>query len=131
MIWRLYSKGNVDLLRSFKERHEIIKFIIQANRRWVGRKSLSWIQLRDYFSDLAQTQLRPRQGWWQRRLRDFNIDKICFGFSGGSAVKNLPDNAGDMGLIPGSERSPGEENGFPLQDSCLGNPIDRGPCQAI
>ena len=63
MIWRLYSKGNVDLLRSFKERHEIIKFIIQANRRWVGRKSLSWIQLRDYFSDLAQTQLRPRQGY--------------------------------------------------------------------
>ena len=40
MIWGLYSKGNVDLLRSFKERHEIIKFIIQANRRWVGRKSV-------------------------------------------------------------------------------------------
>ena len=30
------------------------------------------------------------------------------GFPGGSAVKNLPVNAGDMGLIPGSERSPGE-----------------------
>ena len=31
-------------------------------------------------------------------------------------------NAGDMGLIPGSERSPGKGNGNPLQYSCLGNP---------
>ena len=49
-----------------------------------------------------------------------------WGFSAGSVVKNLPANAGDAGLIPGSERYPGEENGNPLQYSCLGNPIDRG-----
>ena len=41
-------------------------------------------------------------------------------------VKNPPANAGDMGLIPGSERSPGEENGNPLKYSCLENPMDRG-----
>ena len=41
-------------------------------------------------------------------------------------MKNLPANAGDPGLIPGSERSPGEGNGNPLQYSCLENPIDRG-----
>ena len=41
-------------------------------------------------------------------------------------VKNPPANAGDMGSIPGSGRSPGEGNGNPLQDSCLGNPMDRG-----
>ena len=35
-------------------------------------------------------------------------------------------NAGDPGLIPGSERSPGEGNGNPLQYSCLENPMDRG-----
>ena len=35
-------------------------------------------------------------------------------------------SVGDMGLIPGSGRSPGEENGDPLQDSCLENPMDRG-----
>ena len=46
-------------------------------------------------------------------------------------VKNLPANAGDTSLIPGSGRSPGEENGNPLQYSCLGNPMDRGACQAI
>ena len=48
------------------------------------------------------------------------------GFPGGSVVKNPPANAGDLGLIPGSGRSPGEGNGNPLQYSCLGNPMDRG-----
>ena len=41
------------------------------------------------------------------------------------SVKNLPTNAGDAGLIPGSRRSPGKGNGNPLQYSCLGNPMDR------
>ena len=35
-------------------------------------------------------------------------------------------NAGDLGLIPGLEISPGEGNGNPLQCSCLENPMDRG-----
>ena len=43
------------------------------------------------------------------------------GFPGGSLVKNPPANAGNAGSIPGSGRSPGEENGNPLQDACLGN----------
>ena len=38
--------------------------------------------------------------------------------------------AGDLGLIPGSGRSPGEGNGNPLQYSCLGNPMDRGAWRA-
>ena len=41
-------------------------------------------------------------------------------------VKNLPANAGSVGSIPGLGRSPGVGNGHPLQDSCLGNPMDRG-----
>jgi len=48
------------------------------------------------------------------------------GFPSGSVVKNPPANAGDMGLILGSERSSGEGNGNPLQYSCLENPMDRG-----
>ena len=40
-------------------------------------------------------------------------------------VKNLSCNAGDLGSIPGLGRSPGEGNGYPLQQSCLENPIDR------
>ena len=46
-------------------------------------------------------------------------------------VKNIPTNVGDMGLIPGLGRSPGERNGNPLKCSCLGNPMDRGAWQAM
>ena len=48
------------------------------------------------------------------------------GFPGGSVVKNSLANAGDTGLIPESERSPGEGNDNPLQCSCLETPRDRG-----
>ena len=47
-------------------------------------------------------------------------------------VKNLPANTGDIrdvGLIPGSGRSPGEGHGHPLQYSCLENSTDRGAWQ--
>ena len=40
-------------------------------------------------------------------------------------VKTLPPKAGDVGSVPGSGRSPGEENGNTLQYSCLGNRMDR------
>ena len=52
------------------------------------------------------------------------------GFPGDSVVKILPVKAGDTGSIPGSGRSPGQANGNPLQYSCLGNPMDRGPWRA-
>ena len=41
-------------------------------------------------------------------------------------VENPPAYAGEAGSIPGSGRSPGGENGNPLQYSCLENPMDRG-----
>ena len=44
---------------------------------------------------------------------------------GGSGVKNPPANTGDVGSIPGLERSPGEENGNPFQCACPGNLMDR------
>ena len=52
---------------------------------------------------------------------------------GGSEVKNPPAKArdkGEAGLIPGLGRSPGEGNGYPLQCSCLENPMDRGAWRA-
>ena len=53
------------------------------------------------------------------------------GFPGGSDSKESAYNAGDLGSIPGSGRSPGEGNGYPLQYSCLENPMDRGAWWAI
>ena len=52
---------------------------------------------------------------------------VFAGFLGGTVVKNpsaYADVTGDVGSIPGSERSPGEGNGNPLQYSCPENPMD-------
>ena len=49
-----------------------------------------------------------------------------WGFPGGSVVKNPQAKAGDARSIPGLGRSSGEENGYPLQYSCLENPMHRG-----
>ena len=46
-------------------------------------------------------------------------------------VKNSPANAGARGSIPGSQGSPREGNGNPLQHFRLGNPMDRGAQQAM
>ena len=54
----------------------------------------------------------PQKSWTQ------------LGFPGGSDGKASACNVGDLGLIPGSGRSPGEGNGNPLQHSCLENPMD-------
>ena len=56
---------------------------------------------------------------------------LCFwfffffqGFPGGSADKESAYNTGDLALIPGLGRSPGEEKGYPLQYSGLENSMD-------
>ena len=62
---------------------------------------------------------------YSSRLYKWKI--LCYlGFPGVSAFKNPLSNARDMGSILGLGRSPGEGNGNPLQDSRLGNPMDRG-----
>ena len=53
------------------------------------------------------------------------------GFPGGSDGKESARNARDPGVISGLGRSPGEGNGYPLQDSCLENSMDRGVWQVI
>ena len=54
---------------------------------------------------------------------------VCMyiGFPDGSVVRNLPAEQETWVWFPGLGRSPGEENGNPLQYSCLENPMDRGP----
>ena len=53
-----------------------------------------------------------------------------WGFPVGSDGKDSTCSSGDLHLIPGSERAPGEGNGNPLQCSCLGNPMNRGAWRA-
>jgi len=52
------------------------------------------------------------------------------GFPGDSDGNKSACNAGDPGSVPGSDRSPGEGNGNPLEYSCLENSMDRGIWQA-
>ena len=56
----------------------------------------------------------------------YTLQFLYMGFSSGSAVKNQPANVGEAGSIPGLGRFPGEGDGYPLQYSCLRNPMDRG-----
>ena len=54
------------------------------------------------------------------------INRIMQGFPGGSAVKNMPANTGDIGSTPGLGISPGEGNGNSFQCFSLGYPMVRG-----
>ena len=53
-------------------------------------------------------------------------DWSALGFSGGLDGKESACNAEDLGSIPGIGKVPGEGNGYPLQDSCLKNSMNRG-----
>ena len=71
---------------------------------------------------------------WVRKFpwrRDKLPTPVFLGFSGGSDSKESACSVGNLGLIPGLERSPGEGNGYPLQYSGLENFMDRGVWQAV
>ena len=61
---------------------------------------------------------------WFSNFEKFFLISLNTNFSGDSDGKASAYNAGDPGSIPGSGRSPGEEDGNPLQYSCLENPMD-------
>ena len=86
----------------------------------------------------------PRDGgaWWAaiygvaqsrtglKRLSSSSNSQCSWDFPGGSDGKESACKVGNLGLIPGLGRSPGEENGYPLQNSCLENSMDGGAWQA-
>ena len=98
-----------------------------------------------YKCPTCQLRLAVRNHLGQRgKLEAYGSDPACdyillgvhvvLGFQHGPVVRNSPANAGetgDMGLIPGSGRSPGVGNGNPLQCSCLEDLMDRGVWWAI
>ena len=70
---------------------------------------------------------RARFDSWVGKIpwrRDRLPTPVFLGFHGGSAAKESACNAGDLGLIPGLGRYPGQENGYPLQYSGLENSMD-------
>ena len=71
-----------------------------------------------------ETRLQPADQGGLLRRGNWTLG-LPWWFSG-SVIKDLPANAGDPDLIPGSGRSPRGGHGIPLQFSCLENPMDRG-----
>ena len=70
---------------------------------------------------------RPAFDFWVRKIpwrRDRLRNPVFLGFPSGSAGKESTCDVGDLGLIPGLRRSPGEGNGYPLQYSGLKNSMD-------
>ena len=61
---------------------------------------------------------------------ELRLNTILLGFPGSSDGKESACNVVDPSSVPGSGRAPGEGNGYPLQDSCLENSMDRGARQA-
>ena len=70
------------------------------------------------------------RGTFMYSINIFQAPTMCQGFPGSSVSKEFVCSAEDLGLTPGSGRSPEEGNGNPPQYSCLENPVDRGAWQA-
>ena len=115
----------------------VYKIFNVFNSRKYTVSSLYWESLGGSASPIAQlvknspamqqTLLRFL-GWEDPLRRDRLPTPVFLGFPCGSAGKESTCNAGDLGLIPGLGRSPGEGNGYPLQYSGLENSMDYCPC---
>ena len=127
------------------EKEKILKdsYVSGQNCPYLGRVKLSWLPL--CFSILRKVHcpfeekgynslLVLRMGLWnfwiRKRRSLVTFLKKKNGLPDGSDGKQVTCNAADLGLIPGLGRSPGEGNGYPLQYSCLENPMDREAQQA-
>ena len=74
---------------------------------------------------MSGSRLVTTPSWLSGSLRSFLYSSdLSEGFPYGSAGKESTCNAGDLGLIPGLGRSPGEGKGYPLQHSCQENSMD-------
>ena len=70
-------------------------------------------------TEILEFQLK--HPWWSHSSILELLTPVVLGFPGGSDSKESACNEGDLGLIPGLGRSPGEGHGNPLQYSCLEN----------
>ena len=76
---------------------------------------------------IIKTQMTKWEKTFAKYFRNKGLTSWIYGLSQWLINKESVCNAGDLGSIPGSGRSPGGGNGNPLQCSCPENPMDRGP----
>ena len=95
----------------------------------ITSREFCWFNVTFAVSLIAQLVKNPPAMWeaWVRSLGwEDSLGKGMVASLVAQTVKAPVCNAGDPGSIPGSERSPGERNGNPLQYSCLENSMDGG-----
>ena len=117
-----------------------------GGKRRRGRQRMRWLNGITNSMDVSLSELQElvmdREAWHaaihevaksRTQLSDWSdlILEKKIGFPGGSDYKESACNAGDTSSVPGLGRSPGEDNGYPFQYSCLENSMDRGDWQAI
>ena len=109
---------------------QLVKNLPTMRKIWV--RSLGWEETLEKGKATHSSILAWRVPWTKRQtlLNDFHITNSVYSkyyFRASQVVlvvKNPPANAGDLGLIPGLVRYPGERKGYPLQDSGLKNSMD-------
>ena len=123
MLWRMYSNLSLYVILSqCSADHPIWTLLL---RHFLLNHSSFMLDLWNYslyISHSVTTFSVSSYCWVHSRVLDFPVAQM---------VKNLPADAGDLGLIPGLGTSPGEGHGNPLQYSCLQKPMDRGAWRAL
>ena len=112
-LWKLPKRGFV-LMPLFS---------VPGSRNWESMLSHSWSHSKNMWCALTM----PHS---VLQIHNHLLLYRPWGFPGSSAGKKSACNVGDLGLIPGLGRSPGEGQDNPLQYSCLENPMNRGAWQA-
>ena len=100
-----------------KEKKIMSSYLYLQFKLKIIRSSTSWLD-----SNFIFVSLLHWESW--SLAAQLRCSLLYGGFPGCSVLKNPPDNAGDTGPVSGSGRSPGGENGNPLQYFCLENPMD-------
>ena len=86
-----------------------------------------WGPYKSYTKSTVQAQRGKLLSWMSGKGKGCLLNSnLVWASLEAQLMKNLPVNAGDADSIPGSGRCPGGGNGNPLQDSCLGDCMDRG-----
>ena len=112
VYWQMFNN------RLHERKKEKPRFIAFVNSCGINTPNIASFKILSKISQIALVswfEEAPAHDWQQKQEEPFS-----------GSLKSPPADAGDLGSIPGSGRSPGEGHGNPLQHSCLGNPMDRG-----
>ena len=126
---QVHSLGQEDLLEQELATHSSV---VAWRIPWTEKRG--WLQFmgsQRVGHDRATKHTHKLEVEWEECLPVSKYLELCGGFPDSSVGKESSCSAGDLGSIPGLERSPGKGNGYSLKYSCLENSMDRGAWRAI